>query len=141
MPIAVSRNLLLGFAVVIFIACNSLFFTPGKELPKVGDWFGDLSFDKVIHTLIFCGMCFLFMAHAVLYGHKFSLEKTLMVITILFLLWAVVTELIQSYFIEGRNGSAMDVLADIAGVLLALFLVKKGLVRRLLKTNITENTF
>ena len=132
MPIAVSRNLLLVFTIVIFIACNSLFFTPGKELPEVGDWFGDLSFDKVIHTLIFCGMCFFFMAYAILYIDESSIKKTLLIITILFLLWAVATELIQSYFIEGRNGSVMDVLADVAGVLLALFLVKKGLVRRLL---------
>jgi VanZ family protein len=131
MPIAFSKNSLLAFAIIIFIACNSLFFTPGKELPKLGDWFGDFSFDKLIHTAIFCGMCFLFMSYAVLFSSSIALNKTLIFITILFLLWAVATELIQSYFIEGRTGSLMDVLADAAGVLLALLLIKMGLVKKL----------
>jgi len=139
MPIALSRNSLLALAVISFVACNSLFFTPGKELPKLGDWFGDFSVDKLIHTAIFCGMCFLFMAYAVLFSASTALKRTLIFITILFLLWAVATELIQSYFIEGRTGSLMDVLADMAGVFLAVFLVKMGLVEKLFSRSQKQN--
>ena len=131
MPVAFPKKGLLAFSILSFVVCNTLFFTPGKELPDVGNWFGEFSFDKLLHTAIFCGMCFLFLAHAVLFYANEAAKKRVVLLTILFLLWAVATELIQSFLIEGRTGSLMDVFADAVGVLLAFVLVKKGLVKKL----------
>ncbi len=133
MPVAISKKWLIALAIISFVACNSLFFTPGKELPKVGDWFGEFSVDKLIHTALFCGMCFLFLAIVTIYNDGEDIKKKQGVIALLFLLWAFATELIQLYLIDGRTGSVMDVLADAAGVFLAFLLVRKGLAQKIFK--------
>lgn len=133
MPIAISKKWLTALAIISFVACNSLFFTPGKELPEVGDWFGEFSIDKLIHTAIFFGMCFLFLAIVTIYNDKQNIKKKQGMIVLLFSIWAIATELIQLFLIEGRTGSVIDVLADTVGVLLALLLVRKGLVEKLFK--------
>lgn len=131
MPVTVSKKWLLAFAIFSFVACNILFFTPGKELPEMGDWFGEFSMDKLIHTALFCGMCFLFLSYSILFSKETSSKRNIWIIIISFLIWAILTELIQLFFIEGRNGSVLDSLADAAGVILALLLMRLGLVRRL----------
>ncbi len=140
MPIAISKKWLTILALLSFLACNSLFFTPGKDLPKVGDWFGEFSIDKLIHTALFCGMCFLFLALATIYYPHKNLKKSQGLIVLLFLLWAFATELIQLYLIDGRTGSVMDVLADAAGVVLAWLLLRKGLVQKIFKSRPPRRT-
>ncbi len=131
MPVTVSKKWLLAFAIFSFVACNVVFFTPGKDLPEMGDWFGEFSMDKLIHTALFCGTCFLFLSYSILFYKDADSRRLIWIITILFLIWAILTELIQLFLIEGRNGSVLDSLADAAGVLIALILVRLGLVRKL----------
>lgn len=140
MPIAISKKWLTTLAILSFLACNTLFFTAGKELPKVGNWFGEFSVDKLIHTALFCGMCFLFLAIVTIYNDGQNIKKKQGIIVLLFLLWAASTEVIQLYLIEGRTGSVLDVLADAAGVLLALLLVRKGLTQKIFKSRPPRRT-
>ena len=139
MPIAISKTWLITISIITFIACNSLFFTPGKDLPEVGNWFGEFSFDKLLHTILFFGMSFLFLAIPVVFYNKAITAKWLVFITTIFIVWAVATEIIQYFLIEGRSGSGMDALADIVGIILAFILIKNGLATKILKSRNVSN--
>ena len=109
--------------ILAFCFCNVLFFTPGNDLPKVGDWFGELSFDKVIHTCFFAVMTFLFI-FPVIKSDSQRKRSIILYITLAFCLWGVAVEFIQQNFIPGRSFSIVDMIADVAGALFAYFIVK-----------------
>ncbi len=138
MPIAATKNQLLFVAIIFFLGSNSLFFTPGKELPSMGDWFGKLSIDKIIHSFIFCGISFLFLAIVVLFSEENNIGRGVRFTIAIFSAWAVATELIQHFLIPGRTGSVMDVLADIIGVVMAFVLLKLGLVTKIFKVPVDK---
>ena len=118
-------------AALVFLGCNVLFFTPGKDLPEVGDWFGEFNMDKLIHSGIFALMSGLFMlAGFVKITNQGSLKKQILVIAILFVVWGICTEFIQKAWIPGRNFSGADMLADGLGVLLAWGLARWFTARR-----------
>lgn len=108
-------------AIIVFFLCNISFFTPGYDLPEVGDWFGELSVDKLIHTAFFALMSFLFMYGAARTRSDPAIRnKAFTLIAIIFCGWGIAVELIQRWFIPGRSFSVMDMIADAAGAILAL---------------------
>ncbi len=104
------------FFLILILVC-----TPGKDLPRVGDWFSLLDVDKMIHAGIFGVLAFLFMYPFV----KSSLPKKqqwyyCIKIAIATCIYGYITELLQKYFIPGRSYDIIDFTADSIGGLLAL---------------------
>ncbi len=123
--------------ITVFLFCNILFFTPGNDLPKVGDWFGEFSFDKVIHTCFFALMNFLFI-FPVLKGSFLQKRSIILYITLAFCLWGVAVEFIQQNFIPGRSFSVVDMIADAAGALIAYVFVLLFFRRHLARPGTSE---
>ncbi|MEP6711825.1 MAG: VanZ family protein [Ferruginibacter sp.] len=109
-----------------FFVVMVLMFTPGNDLPDVGDWFSQINFDKVIHIGVFGLLAYLFMRPI---GKSLLPSKTkaqyFLKIAVGACIWGITTELVQKYFIPGRSFSLLDWAADSIGGVLAFFICKR----------------
>ncbi|PWK53457.1 VanZ family protein [Pleionea mediterranea] len=99
----------LAFSSVIFL----LLLTLGPSLVKGGSI---KHLDKVFHFIAFAGVTYVLLA-------AYSKIKTLYVILTLSLLGAAIE--IAQYYIPGRSFSLLDLVADVLGVIAAVYLFQK----------------
>jgi VanZ family protein len=106
--------LLLGFE--FYLSAQS-----GQRLPTFGPWFPGK--DKVEHLAYFflTGLC---AFRAARFGEGWSTRKTAVFLILTGLLWGCSDEIHQSYT-PGRSVEIGDVLADTAGVVLAVAIGEK----------------
>ncbi|MDD4848126.1 MAG: VanZ family protein [Bacteroidales bacterium] len=93
---------------------------PGKFFPKVPNFWEWLSWDKLVHFVLFGTFCFLF-----LWGVKKQniLQKRHYIIAgIIGIFYSGLTELLQHFVFIKRNGNWYDFLADVIGCFLGLYL-------------------
>ncbi len=102
--------------IAIFILSCFLFFTPSNDLPDLGDWFGDWSMDKLIHSGLFFVLT---IAWFYAFAEKKNKKRIFVIIAFLSFCYAALSEFIQLYFIPGRSFSLLDIAADALGVFLA----------------------
>jgi len=101
---------------------------PGNYFPEVVSFWDWLSPDKVVHVFIFAVQAFLLLFGLriqFLGGRKRSLYMWIIFISTV--LFAMLTEVLQTYVFIGRHGNVFDFLADFVGVLvgfLAYYLLK-----------------
>jgi hypothetical protein len=111
---------IIWFVIVMVIIC-----LPGDDIPNEG-WINIADFDKLIHACLFGGIvflfCFPFKKAAIEKPQKLNLFIRIMLAAIV---WGFTTELIQKYFIPGRQYDLMDWLADSTGAVIAFFVSKK----------------
>lgn len=91
-----------------------MLFTPGSALPKTR-LFDIPHFDKIIHFSMFTGFAFLWLFDSRENSVKFSI-----LVLILSLTFAAMSEIIQHFFIPGRSGNYLDFLADFSGLIVGL---------------------
>ena len=119
-----AKNFLPGIAW--FFVVMVLMFTPGKDLPDVGDWFSQLNFDKLIHIGVFALLAYLFMRPI---GKTMLPPKTkaqyFLKIATAACIWGITTEMVQKYIVPGRSFSLLDWAADTIGGLAALYICRK----------------
>lgn len=104
--------------LIWFGLMNLALFLP-KSFPIQKPTISIPHFDKFIHYCIFLIMAIL--------GHIWKIKKSHNPKNVYYfgILFAIISEIIQHYFITGRNGSFFDFLADIAGLITAYFIVKQ----------------
>jgi hypothetical protein len=114
------KNFLPGIAwffVVLILIC-----LPGDDVPHEG-WMSISHFDKLVHAGLFGGIvfffCLPFKKTTIAKEEKINIFTRIMISAIV---WGLTTELIQKYFIPGRQYDLMDWLADSIGAVIA-FLV------------------
>ncbi len=108
------------FFVVLFLIC-----LPGKAIPKIG-WLEGINFDKLVHMGIFALLAALFCWPV--YNSSLSKKKRIkyfIKIAIATSVWGLATELIQKYFIVGRDYELLDWAADSLGALIAFWFCSK----------------
>lgn len=98
---------------------------PGKELPKFGPWFEQISVDKLIHTFLFGMLAALWMLPVALSTVNIQ-NKThwFIKVTIATAIWGLAAELIQKYFIPMRSYDLVDLLANTLGAVVAFVYFK-----------------
>jgi hypothetical protein len=111
---------IIWFAFVLVVV-----FLPGDDIPDES-WLSISNFDKLIHASLFGGIvflfCFPFKKAAIEKPGKLNLFIRITVATIV---WGFTTELIQKYFIPGRQYDLMDWIADSTGAVIAFFISRK----------------
>lgn len=113
------KKLLPGIAW--FFVVSILVFLPGNDMPKVR-WLNIPHFDKIVHAGLFGGMVFLFCLP--FFKSDLSLKKKrnyFMLIAFLAIVYGIVVEFIQKYYIPGRSFDLLDWMADSIGVVIAFF--------------------
>lgn len=96
---------------------------PGSDVPKIG-WMQHLHADKAAHFILF-GVLFILFIIPVWKSSLSPKRKDLwlIMIAVLVVLWGIITEVIQHYYIAGRTFDLWDWVADTAGVLYSIFIV------------------
>jgi hypothetical protein len=108
------------FLFVLILIC-----LPGKSIPEA-DWLDFIDFDKLVHAGLFGGIVFLFcrpFRKALL--ARDERIRLFIRITLATCIWGITTELIQKYFILGRQFDLLDWAADSLGAIIAFFVSKR----------------
>jgi VanZ family protein len=81
--------------------------------------------DKIIHLLLFFIFSLLLISDAKKFFQSSSIKKEIVTTVVLAgMLTGLFTELVQFFLITGRSGTFGDLLADIGGVVIGLFIYK-----------------
>jgi VanZ family protein len=98
-----------------FLLMNVLFFLPGSDLPKQG-WFEFIPFyDKVVHIGLFGIWIFLSVL-----ALRLRVPHAWWYILGIALVYGMLVEVIQKYWVPNRSFDLFDVLADMIGALSGL---------------------
>lgn len=100
--------------VFVFVLCAY----PGNYIPEVA-FLNKLSFDKIIHLIIFFGLNHLSI-RSLFYNNQFSIVFSLL-ISELVILYGITLEYMQTVFFINRFGEWIDVLANTTGTILAAY--------------------
>jgi VanZ family protein len=106
------RSKVTAVAWLVFISI--LFFLPASNLPK-SNWLGEIYFDKWVHIGLFAALIFLWCS-------AFDLvRRYIWILLFSAALYGLGVEIIQGNYMMNRSFDLYDLLADIAGSLLGLF--------------------
>ena len=117
------------FLFVLILIC-----IPGQSLPET-NWLNLISFDKLVHGLLFGGIVFLFCRPFSKTTISIPVRlKWFVLITFITCFWGLGTELIQRYFVPGRQFDMVDWAADSLGSIAAFFVVQRFFLKSQPKT-------
>lgn len=117
-------------AAAWFILSFFVLFLPGSNLPEMDFWFSRFYPDKWIHVFLFGMLVFLVNRPFGLSDFPLSRKNNTFVLTgVAVSAWGLVTEIIQKYFVPGRDFELADWGADILGSLIAVLLSKRFFLR------------
>lgn len=114
------------FFVILVLIC-----LPSDKLPEVDEWMIVINYDKLIHIGIFAVLAYLFMYP--ISRSSFTIKEKwnfYIKIAIATVIWGLVTELIQKFFIPSRSFSLSDFAADGIGGIVALIFFKTRMAKR-----------
>ncbi len=117
-------------AVVFFIITVILLTLPGSSFPK-SHFFDIPYFDKWVHVGIFSILCFLFSIPFVHFSIN-NLQKKYWFVLILLMgiLYGILMEFVQKYWVINRSFDEMDMVADAIGSVLAWLVTLQILKRK-----------
>jgi VanZ family protein len=109
-------------AIAWLIVCTILLTLPASAFPKE-KWYTKIPmFDKWVHIGLFAILSFLFCwAIFKITAKSFEKKKQFIQTGILCLLYGILMELVQRYFIANRSFDAGDVVADGVGAFAGIF--------------------
>jgi len=93
---------------------------PGNYIPKADGFWELFSPDKIVHLSMFAPFAWLLVRGFVQNGT--NIKKGILFASLIGIVYALLTELMQFYIIPGRNGNIYDAIADILGVIIGLYL-------------------
>jgi len=112
-------------AIVWFIFTAVLVFLPGSDIPKAS-WLDFIYFDKFVHAGIFGGITLLFCLP--FFKAELSLHQKInyfIRISLAVILWGIIVEVIQRFFVPGRSFDLVDWAADSIGTYTAFLICRK----------------
>jgi VanZ family protein len=112
-------------AIVWFIFTAVLVFLPGSDIPQAS-WLDFIYFDKYVHVGIFGGITFLFCLP--FFKAQISLHQKIdyfIRISLAVILWGIIVEVIQRFFVPGRSFDLLDWAADSTGTYVAFLISRK----------------
>ena len=98
-----------------------LLCTPGSRLPKI-NWSDKIWLDKWAHIFLFFVLVVLWCRVYLKKATSVSLKKTFIKITVFSIVYGVIMEIIQHYFIPFRSFDYGDMLADGIGAVAGYFI-------------------
>lgn len=111
-----TNHLAISWSIILLL----IVFVPGNQLPRHNYWLDVLNADKVVHVFLFAPFSFLWFLKYHFINHL-NIKIKWLIFTVGFVL-AISTEIIQFYFINGRNGNVADGIANVFGVILGMLI-------------------
>jgi VanZ family protein len=93
---------------------------PGESIPTISlaEFF---QLDKLIHIILFAG-AFLFLVKAV---QQYTFKNKRFYLVLICFTYAFALEYLQTTLASNRSGDVLDLLADVLGIIFALYLTSK----------------
>jgi VanZ family protein len=112
---------ILVFLVILFLSTISGDNVPGGSLFQIPN------FDKIVHLLMYLSLAVIIGYDILKNNVKFSIQKTMIIVILMTILYGGLLELVQEYLTTTRSGDWMDFLFNSLGVILSipLFLLPK----------------
>ena len=108
-----------------FFVVGILTLMPEKDVPDVG-WLNIPNLDKIVHVILFGGLTLLFCLPYFKTSFPIRKKRNLFIrISLSIILWGIMIEVIQKYFVPGRGFEWLDWAADSFGVLIAFWICMK----------------
>ena len=104
----VKSLLFIGLFYTFFITI--IFLLPSSELPKV-----EIFNDKVIHTLLYIILSFVWLLFFFIYNNRNILFKNLLGILLLCIVYGIIIEILQQLLITSRQADINDVMSNLLG--------------------------
>lgn len=101
-------------AISWLIMMSILFILPGSALPKE-NWFDRIHMDKMVHVGLFAVLIFLWRS-----SFDWEINSYHFVLLFLALLYGLLIELIQLYWVPHRSFDLYDILSDMIGSIVGL---------------------
>lgn len=95
-----------------------LFFLPGSDLPKA-NWLDQIHFDKWVHIGLFAVLLFLWRS-----SFDYQVNRYGLLLLAAALIYGFMVELIQLYWVSNRSFDLYDVVADMTGSALGLWMYR-----------------
>ena len=111
------------FAAGWLMLITVLLCMPGTKFPKV-QWSDKIFLDKWIHFFLFLVLVFLWCR-----AYNLKTKKTFLFITILSIVYGIIMELVQQYFIPFRSFDVRDMIANSVGAVAGYFISVKRLIK------------
>lgn len=114
-------------AFITLVVVTVLLCLPKSTLPDAGgDWFNKYQVDKVIHFIIFAFLTYMFCRPIQLKGFfNTIITKIYFLIAVISSIYGFIMELVQHWFIPGRDFDGWDIVADIVGSFFGYFIAKR----------------
>lgn len=105
---------------IILLVVTLLSLIPSSTLPEK-ETINIPNLDKIIHFIMYLTLSFSILLNYFYKNTKIS-TLTFVLIALFISIYGIIIEIIQEIFIYGRSGNIYDVLANISGCLLAIFI-------------------
>ena len=108
---------LLVISIIYSVFITIIFLIPTNEMPELSNFL--IPIDKIIHVFIFLALTFLWLSYinSLLNNTK---PIVLFFILVVCLLYGILIEVIQEFYVSSREAEFFDVIADLLGVSLGL---------------------
>lgn len=103
-------------AIGWLVLCTILLVLPGSSFPRE-DWLSKIWFDKWVHIGLFAVMVVLWC-----WGLLQKNKKHFVLIAGVALVYGIVMEFVQQYFVSNRSFDIGDIIADAAGCIIGYFI-------------------
>ena len=120
LPFLKSSKQALLLAIIWTIVILLLTGLPGNSFPKVSKWMDVLQPDKFVHLGMFFPFVLLWQSY--FFYKNMSATKSIVIVGVFGILYAILTEVLQHYVFIGRNANYPDAIADVIGVILGLII-------------------
>lgn len=117
-----------AFAIIWMLLVTILLCTPGSRLPRI-NWSDKIWLDKWAHVFLFLVLVVLWCRVYLRKATDANIKKIFTTITLVSILYGVIMEIVQHYFIPFRSFDFGDMLADAIGAIAGYFIT----VRRFMK--------
>ena len=108
-----------------FFVVGILTLMPGKDVPEVG-WLNIPNIDKFVHMVLFGGLTLLFCLPYAKTNISFLKKRNIFIrISLSMILWGIIIEVIQKFFVPGRGFEWLDWAADTVGVFVSYWICIK----------------
>jgi len=110
---------LLVICLCYFVLITIAFLSPVKSSLNINFV---VPIDKTIHCLIYLVLMFIWNNYFYFSNNEVVVKKIVVIVLVLSLVYGIIIEIIQEQFVQNRGADVFDILANMIGAILGIFI-------------------